>query len=314
MIGFLIYFSTLFNTYPIDPVSLRLLIANSDVIAVVEVLDTKDDSESNPQAAQPRGPSHTANLRLKKIIKGDVDAVQIEVRYSGNFICPSPPHFEVGEVQLVFLSKTDGDEYRSTGLSYGTPRLTSKQLTAYIATVEKRLVINDIDDEKQREAAELQWVLNLTLNPLTRNEGILELNPERYLPTGFSKDKWKYSYDQFSVAQQNKLVEALLACTDFGYETKSFYQVVEPSLDPRLTQWLKTRISKASDLSFLIETGVWLLRLLERDNTPEAREFFEEHWPKSVSASGSGRIYYFFSGSKDAELKAISDFLGLYDN
>ena len=311
MIGLLIYFSTFFNLYPIDPVSLRLLTDDSDVIAVVEVLETGKNPESNPKRDY-RIPSHIATLKVKKIIKGGEISSQMNVGYSGNMLCPSPANFEVGELQLVFLVESDDDRYRSTALSYGTPHLEGKKLTAYIAAVEKRLVIMGIEDEKEHKAADRQWILDLTLDPLTRHEGILELNPERYLPTGSSKGKWSYSFNQFSLTQQNKLIEAVLGCADFDYEAQGFYKVVASSPDPRLTEWLKTRISKASGYFFQRHTGEWLLKLLERQENPEAREFLEEQWPKTES--GSGRVYYYFSGTDEEELKAIADFLQLFDD
>lgn len=295
--------------YPIDPVPLRRLIDEADVIAVVETTATLE--KLGGEDYEIFG-TQVAKLRPITILKGSGLPGRIEVLYENGMICPAPAHFEAKATQLVFLKESDTENYyESVALSYGTPTLDERERKTYEIAIQKWLAIPLLPEEEQQEAKR-HWMVRLTLHPHTRSEGLLELNPNRYSPSHGSDGVWPYSVLDFSDEQKDALVKALLKTEDFGYQVRNFYHTLKATGDPRLAPWLLSRLRKATPRELRSSYGDWLHELLRVIPNEEAEQMFHKHWKPAEKDSYSDQQWVYRYPTNASQYSRAKALIALY--
>lgn len=241
---------------PIDPVPLRRLIEESDLIALttVEPFPPRPEKERSPFAGL-RGTS-PALLRPLAVIKGNAPSPVIDVHFSPNMVCPSPPEFHVGSNVLAFLKRNTHDApfrdfhpagriaitngFRTIALSYGAKEVSEDEARAYSQAIAEYLhiVVEPTRESKLRKTTE--WLVKCTENPHTRWDGAFEL-VER-------KSRWGETqtneFIQYITASQRERLSNVLFQTEFisGDEwplIRMFQETAKPQVITLLVRYLE---------------------------------------------------------------------------
>ena len=264
------------NDYPIDPASLRILCDNADLIIVGEALEIRELPAREDLSFRD---SHEVQLALDEILMGEIQNQEIVVPYPGFFGCPSPPHFEVGKKHLVFLEKNEDQTFAVCYLSYGGKVLGNEGLAAYKKAIFDYQEISQIKNEKIRDAATAEWIVQLALNPHTQWEGALELNEDRYLATGFTKDLWGFGISKLNSSQVERLIQCMADKKVLEFRDAELLEALDYSDDIRL---LEPTLGIAElKWRFYRRSGMWLWKAVCRSNNSIAKELYLKKWRSS---------------------------------
>lgn len=289
--------------YPIDPIPLRVLCDQAELILIVEAGAAREidkDEYPNPGGRNPL--QHKAPLRVVEVLRGEFSGAEVWVRVSTAAICPAPARFEEGKTHLVFLKRWEGGHYRATGLSYGSKVLDKAGVKAYRSAIVEYFKTLQIKSEVKQKAALLDWAYRLALDPRTRIEGALELNNSRYLPTGYSKKNWPFKMADLSSSKQGRLIDALEKTTTLGWAEEELVAGLGGSNDPRLTD-LFLRLAERPRGS-LLGKGGYLRQAVYRSGNKEAKRLFSESW-EFHSFRDDG--FWLFDGGADEIQQSVTE-------
>jgi hypothetical protein len=264
--------------YPIEPVPLRSLILAADLIAVVQPGPTRE-------LADKEGFARTL-LTLEKQFKGDLEEETIFVHSMPGLICPVDAAYPEGQRTLVFLSLVNG-EWRACSLSYGAKTLEAAGLQVYEDRIRDFLALRRLKDAKQRDQAELDWIVSVTLDPHTRWEGAFEL---RATNNSFAQ--------RLSAEQRAALLDALLAAPRRDEGSRELFEFFRAEKDPRLIRWMIDCLEKESaDRSWSYDDAI--IWIDDRLADPGLRDWVKATW--SYSGAGAQKRLHFEGGAKSEE-------------
>lgn len=213
-------------TYPIPPVTLLRLIEEADLIVLADVVGVGgelcgvranhgDRANPPPEAALVKvaaGETSAALLQIERVLKGKAEPnSRIRVPFSGNLICPVPARYLRGEKLIVFLRKND-ETWRTCHLRYGTRVINGQVDTeAYSSRIRELLNIIERDDESDRRAETIDWLVRCVEHPTTRWDGAYALCG--VLKTGFLRRErlFEASLDELSQSQRGRVLHALMS-------------------------------------------------------------------------------------------------------
>ena len=156
---------------PNNPISLPVLIDQSDVVALVSV-DSIDRWTTSPDGMSFSTKSiATAFLKVLKVYKGKLEIEQLNVNYWVNIACPTPPRFHKSDSTIIFLTKKlEANEYSVPFLSYGTIVVNDlNKYNAYNHAIESYMKLELGNSEKKIRAWH-KWIKNCALNGFLINE------------------------------------------------------------------------------------------------------------------------------------------------
>lgn len=149
--------------YPIKPKYLKELLIEADLVIWGTVMHTqKEDTEAIRD-------ENTAQILVKKMIKGKLDAAQITVYYRSLSNCPVPPTYTKGEQVLLFLDQRAKGGYYTHALSYGKKTLSQAEWSIYQKRIEELRNILAISGSEHQEQMKT-WIMACLLEPCTVRE------------------------------------------------------------------------------------------------------------------------------------------------
>lgn len=292
--------------YPINPVPMRELWREADLVLVVEVGEPEwikqnaDSDEEDFEISEAR-----VRLKVKETWKGKAPGEEVEVHFSAALVCPAPPRFEPGKTQLVYLEKTEKEHFRVVALSYGTVLLSKEAVKSYRKAIADLTEVQKIESKKDHHAAMFDWVFRLALDPHTRADGALELNESRKIWNKYSGNDWPFKMADLSAEKQGQLIQALEATPKLREQDLRLLVAFAKSEDPRLAElWLRYVLDNDKHPLF---TGMYFHRALERFGNEKALKAFGERWRQS----GISRSYWSFEGEPDEMEAAVAEIVAI---
>jgi hypothetical protein len=161
------------SAYPIAPRTLRRLTNDSELIVVARV-----DNVTPLRNAGDGSDWDTALARLEviSVVKGKVHNHYLSVPYPADLACPAPPHYEVGDTVLAFLTPSEfGSYYITAGLSYGSKSLNRDEIDIYSARIRELVEIEKQTNTDTRLQQLVEWMVLCAEHPTTRWEGAYDL-------------------------------------------------------------------------------------------------------------------------------------------
>jgi hypothetical protein len=155
--------------FPIEPVSLRKLVIESDLVAVARVVPKPED-----RFFMRFDRSSPARLRLSSVLKGESNTDVIDVHFDAGLVCPAPPDFPFGTNMLVYLKKT-GKGYEPVALSYGVKVASDEAIGIYSQRIRELVEIQKITNTTTKRRQMVEWLVDCAEHPVTRWEGAFEL-------------------------------------------------------------------------------------------------------------------------------------------
>ncbi|MGB0953622.1 MAG: hypothetical protein ACPG31_10375 [Planctomycetota bacterium] len=259
------------NPYPIDPVPLRLLCERADVIALVEV---QEIDVRYPDGADEGFPEFFAELKVLEPILGSTAGAKLEVPHAGGMICPTPPHYEKGLKELVFLEKLESGTWRTVSLSYGTIHGDEAKMKSFLKAVRNWPGLKEWEDLPTRRKAEVDWILDLAADPQTRWDGVCELMP---LDSGMAFMDWPFRGMDLDKEQRETLIAAWTSRPTFAYADHLMFQLFADDKDARIDAWLEGYLRTWFTKEPYGYEDI-LHQAVIRWGSPEAMEFFQKHW------------------------------------
>lgn len=260
-------------SYGIEPAPLRALIREADLIAVAV-----------PDPSQGQGSEVRTVLSLEKQLKGDIEEERIAVHRREDTMCTTDACFVAGRRTLVFLKLEEG-EWRTCALEYGAKILSDEALRVYEARIREYLSFGRLEREHERSQAELDWIVRLAADPLTRWEGASELRDSR---AGFA--------ERLLPAQRAGLFEALLSAPRRDAGSMELFELFRDELDPRLTAWMLECLEQEALTPAGWDSEVGVLWSQERLCDPNLSAWVHATW--TVGGSGAQKRLYFRGRSK----------------
>lgn len=264
--------------YPIEPVPLRALIQEAELI----VIAMPDATEDAPDVKDEWLDSRT-KLRIVKVLKGALTEDSLSVYTCDGLVCPADARFTSGQSSLVFLMKSKG-LWRPCSLSYGAKDLSADGLLAYEARIREYLALQLLPQGKERDAAELEWIVRVAQSPHSRWDGAYELAaPE----TGFAA--------RLSPEQRALLLEALIAAPVWDEGSQTLFSLFSAEHDPRLIRWMLDCLGNASaGLSWNYDVA--MLWIDDQLSDPKLSAWMYSTW--TYSGSGAQKSLLFRTGTK----------------
>jgi hypothetical protein len=293
------------EVFPIPPMPLRLLCESADLIAVVRTgepcLNSKVENHSGWN-------THQVELEVLQVLHGEAKGDSIWVGFNPNMVCPSPANFISGKTPLVFLQETEGDEYETVGLHYGTKELLGEALNAYTSAVQQWVEIQTLGSE-DRHLAMVEWLTSLAENPHTRWEGAFEFDHERsyFADDVIKKVQLDYPYSTLRPEQITRLVSALCKANSLDYKNQALLRVLKNETDPHLDEFLR-RVLEKLEYDLPRRSGYWIHLMAKRSQNPKAIQFFDRHWkPARYSLESDWN----FQGESWERILALQDLLNI---
>lgn len=190
------YLFTLSILYPIDPLYLNNLIDGSDIIVEAQILKDSIFEEKDMIYAE-------AELRIKKIAKGNVIGQNIKVTYDPRWSCPEGPSLVNGQHVIAFIKEKEDNNY-IYGLSYGTKYFETQDLrNQYIQRISKYLEL--INEEQVDSLKIVDWLINNLQYETTDRETIRIINQsisnQEYLDRKKNKNSIGYQENIFPITR-----------------------------------------------------------------------------------------------------------------
>jgi len=122
-----------------------------------------------------------ARLNILSVVKGTEESQSIDLSYSPDFACPTPPRFVEGATMLVFLRRFQVDQgYSVVGDSYGAKSLTDGEIQVYLANIRELFEIEKEADPNTGLKRLVEWILRRAKDPATEWEGPFDLRQLHY--------------------------------------------------------------------------------------------------------------------------------------
>src|SRR5262249_39912182 len=142
------------GAFPINPETLRILTAGSELIVsakVEKITLIKGEDGYN---------TGIARLNILSIVKGAEGIKSVEVYYEPDVICTGPPNYEQGATVLAFLKLSEGmPGYVTVGLSYGAKRLNDREIEVYSARIRELIEIEKETDLNTLRSRVVEWLV-----------------------------------------------------------------------------------------------------------------------------------------------------------
>lgn len=226
--------------YPIDPVGLRSLLREAELVLVAQV-EPAADSADETLAFMAGG---ATKLHVVQTLKGTAPIGSVvRVLVASGMMCPAPAHYPAGETVLAFLNHWEGDpvgDYRTVALSYGSKSLPPRELAVYLDRIRELQAVPDPEDADAHQAALAEWITRVLEQPVTREEGLIDLERDK----GFVRKlgELPLSVDLLDELQAGRLLDALKADSSGDYTWSRFLLQLEDVRDPRLDRILVARL------------------------------------------------------------------------
>lgn len=164
--------------YPIEPVPLRVLCDEADLIVRARVEQVAPFEGSSSESPMHR--FSTATLFVDSVLKGTPNSGGLLVSFEAQAVCPAPARYTEDSSVLAFLRWSERhSKYFTTGLSYGLKELDEEGYQVYADSIWKYFEIRSRDlEQPEEDALILDWLVELAEDPITRWEGAFELGPE----------------------------------------------------------------------------------------------------------------------------------------
>jgi hypothetical protein len=270
--------------FPIEPVSMRGLIIESDLVAVARVVPQPQDRYF--MRFDHKSP---ARLRLSSVLKGKSNADVIEVHFDDGLVCPAPPHFPLATNMLVYLKKT-AKGYETVALSYGVKVASDEEIEIYAQRIRELVEIETTTNATIKRRQTVEWLVDCAEHPVTRWQGAFELADRiTMLPRATNASLFaQYLTGSHMARLSNALFKTQLVgsgdlelCSVF--EKQARMRVIE-----HLTEYLhriKYPLHPINDATAYDATPqpymvyFVMLRLADLLNNPTAREFVRKRTP-----------------------------------
>lgn len=271
------------------PVTLLRLIEEADliVLANVEGVGGKlnavraiyGDRANPPPEAVPvkveAGETSVALLRIERVLKGNAEPNnRIRVPFLGSTGCPKPARYLAAESVLVFLRKNAAG-WRTCHRGDGTRVINEPvEIETYSVRIRELLNIIERDDENERGAETIDWLVRCIEHPTTRWDGAYELCG--VLKIGFSRREQPFeaSLDDLSQAQRGRILHAFMSSRREELGSWKLGELVAAFYD---AQPIKKRLSDLGGLRLYDEAIArsarsTMLELVDLLGWPEGRE------------------------------------------
>lgn len=236
------------TTYPIPPVTLLRLIEEADLIVLADVVGVGGklnavraiygDGPNPPPETVPvtvaAGETSAALLQIERVLKGNAEPnSRIRVPFSGSMGCPKPPRYLAGEKVLVFLRK-NGKNWRTCHRSYGTRIINGHvDIEAYDDRIGELLNIIQRDDQSDRRAETIDWLVRCVEHPTTRWDGAYALCGVLKIGFGRREHLFEASLDDLNQEQRARILHAFMSSQEeergsrkLGELVAAFYNAV----------------------------------------------------------------------------------------
>ena len=255
--------------YPIEPVTLRELIQNSESIIWAYVDDIIVDTASSSY------PQTTAKLEIKEELQGRMGKKIIHVSFHADMICPAPARYKKGELVLAFLyrSKDEGKWYTQS-LSYGTKYLDEDGYKVYRDRILEMQDIKEIKDEKLRSQKTLDWLLCCMDHPVTEREGTRDLSPYGAFLGCFDKENPNYNANySLTQIQKSQLKTMLLDEPELTFSQLGIFDLAYQEGDQELLNLLIQKIKTTEDSNFYNKKS-YLTRIVKITQRQDLKTIF----------------------------------------
>ncbi|ASK30243.1 hypothetical protein CEY12_09005 [Chryseobacterium sp. T16E-39] len=232
--------------YPIEPRPLRKLIIESENIVYAKVKDIKENKLAKPSDWNN---SHIAILVIQEVLQGKLNTQTIEVYFSPEFSCPMPAHYKKGTTVLAFLDKNKDEEgYKTHALSYGAKILKKEKYSIYKNRIIEMQKILEIKDENEKKIKTTDWLVDCSLDPVTREEGIFDLTSNTNFMYFAEDTNKKPTYEfELNEIQKNKLRAAFFAAKKIDTLDLEMVDLVKKENDKELLDFLILNFKKQNE-------------------------------------------------------------------
>jgi hypothetical protein len=238
------------SAYPIPPQTLRMLTNDSELIVVARV---ENVARLGKGYDEDYWGTAMARLEVISAVKGVARNQYINVIYPADLACPAPPHYEIGDTVLAFLTPSESSsDYITVGLSYGSKSLNATEIGIYSARIHELIEIEKQTDPDARLLQLIEWLVLCAEHPATRWEGAYDLiNSHRMKMVEEELGEKVVEIAPGQYAAENRL---------YGLEQKG--KTIDFSV--MLTLYQKRRLADSLYSAYSISAGVWeLIELVE---------------------------------------------------
>jgi hypothetical protein len=247
--------------YPIPPRPLRLLVSEAEFVVTAHV-------RADPRPPPPGGfAADAVLLYIDEALKGHPGEKTIrQLNYL--MICPAPARYVPNTVVLAFLDRDEDGRFSTHALSYGAKTLRKSDLDLYVTRVREQLDIAKIADEKERAAAQVEWLVKCAEHSATCWEGAYELAPDGDRCSDTHQYVSSFGCSNFAreltIGQRVRLLDAVLASDgeDAGVDCLELFRSKLPSeLAAPVSERLRASCDDVSDPSRPMPSGERRVRL-----------------------------------------------------
>jgi hypothetical protein len=243
---------------PIDPLTLRWLYVNAELVVVAKPGRTKVLERSKDHQYSASVP-----LSIEQTLKGDAKGTSITVFFGPTVDCPLPDRYPEDKTVLAFL---DWDRtvsaYHARGFSYGSKELAPEDLKVYLARLEELAKIPEKEQQNPQCPEMVEWLVKCMEHPATRWEGAFEFDVVGHRGRRRSEIRSKLvPTSKLSPELLKRLVEALLKTREVSKGDLELASVLRDVADPRIDTLLVRRIRESIDLgdSWQGESIAWVI-------------------------------------------------------
>lgn len=212
--------------YPISPQTLRKQIENSKYIVIATIDNPKPEGEKYKILDKNTGDSvevetislwgdGTADLRILKILKGEIENNSILVNYPSNMSNPRPPRYPHQKKVIAFLNDRDtSSNYTTVGLSYGTILFELDESTVLFETlINEHITISKLRNKKKKRTLTATWLVKCCKERSTRWHGAYELNRYRHWMSYYDHS-YDNEYSKYLTQEDRSTLEQIVLSSD----------------------------------------------------------------------------------------------------
>lgn len=238
--------------YPISARPLRLLVKESQVIVEAYVFRVEPVqgalAEQLPESSYLRSGGQAAHLLVKSVWQGKVQSDTVTVYFNPNLICPEPDRYFAGTTVLAFLDNLPGTHaFLTHALSYGSKTLLPEAMELYKARIKEIQGILQVKDATEQRKQTLDWLVACAANPLTRQEGTLELMPYSDFMLDTLKGAPAPAPNSLSQTHQATLFNALLQQDNLSNSDMLLLDLTSGYNDDQLLTWMIKQLRSQGD-------------------------------------------------------------------
>jgi len=258
-------FSKHLFAFPGAPLPLYELWKRSDGIVFADVISTVSD-----------GAQQRASLSVVTVLKGDAAKVQpvvtVFTRLGG---CPYPHTFKANERILLFL-EWDSQELMFTpvGASEAVITTDAPGLKHYKSALDELPTIYKLTEDQRIREALLRWSVRCSLDPVTRQEGLMSLAWAK--PRDTPSNEWL-------LPEEAELLIRAITNESTAKETLGIIELMITHPSPRIDNVLLDSLTKCNDDSWSPVARITLQHLPERlgiSLPPDLRDRLEQYWER----------------------------------